>query len=530
MDGTFVKSGDDRIDALYPRIKNFLLNDITEYNMFGTRVRGYRTPDAPSLWIRDYADMMRAFRYWEEDMTSVVDHFAETQTEKGWIFDYFTMTPEKIPCEKENWAKYVRVPVEADVEFRFVNAVYLAWQATGDDAWARKKIPNMEKALTYIITDPWRWDKKHKLVKRPYSIDTWDFDYTAGRHPWLNFQINEHTFWGLMHGDLSGYYRAFLQLSSIYAHLGNRKQALRWNKFAAAFRNRANKACFNGKFYTHHVHLVPVSIDGVNEEDQLSLSNPMNINRGLSTHAMAVSIINEYRKRGETTGAFAEWFSIDPPFPDGIYGDEKLVRGAYCNGGIMPLVGGELARAALVSGLEEYGVTQLLKYEKLTRNNETYLWYFPDGRPASIETSTSPDASPTDAWGSSAMLYGMMEGLAGIVDNYKLYRKVSVAPRWIGAGLDQADVECVYGASGASFGYDFRHDGRKGKIDLKLRGKAEVDLHVLLPKGCRASRVQVNGRTVRHKNVKVEQSKYVDAKLRINKPAIISITYESTRT
>ena len=216
MNDTFLRCGSDQLDAIFPRVKNFLLQDITEYDMFGTKVRGYRTPDAPSLWIRDYSDMMRTFKYWEGDMKSIVDHFAETQTAKGWLFDYFTMTPEKVPCEKENWAKYVRVPVEADVEYRFIKAIYLAWQATGDDKWMKSLLPHMEKALHYILTDPWRWDPKTRLVKRGLSVDTWDFDYTAGRHDWLNFQLNEHTFWGIMHGDNSGYFESFMQMSKMY--------------------------------------------------------------------------------------------------------------------------------------------------------------------------------------------------------------------------------------------------------------------------------------------------------------------------
>ena len=147
---TFVRCGDERLDALYPRIKDFLLRSISEYNLMGTRIRGYRTPDAPSIWIRDYSDMMRAFRYWEADMTSVAEHFAETQTARGWLFDYVTMTPEKVPCERENWAKYVRVPVEADVEYRFVKAVWLAWQAGGDRGWIRRMFPHCVRALEYI--------------------------------------------------------------------------------------------------------------------------------------------------------------------------------------------------------------------------------------------------------------------------------------------------------------------------------------------------------------------------------------------
>lgn len=525
MKETFIKTGHAQIDTLVPRIRAFLENDVSEYNMMGTKVRGYRTPDAPSIWIRDHSDMMRGAKYWEHDLKSVIDHFAETQTARGWLFDYFTMTPEKVPCEKENWAKYVRVPVEADVEYRFVKAIHLAWQATGDDEWLRRMIPHMEKGLAYVLSDEWRWDRKHKLVKRGYSIDTWDFDYTAGRHDWLNFQLNEHTFWGIMHGDNSGYYEAFMQMSGFYAHLKNRKRAAFWRKFAEAFRKRANKVCFNGRFYTHHVPLVPVTIDGVDTSEQLSLSNPMNINRGLATHEIAVSILREYQKRDETTMAFAPWFSIDPPFPAGIFGEEKLVQGMYCNGGIMPLVGGEIARAAFEHGMEEYGVKQLLKYETLTARNESYLWYFPNGEHATIETSTSPDSSPTDGWGSSSMLYALIEGLAGIVDEHKLFQRVRLSPRWVAAGCNEVSVGCAYGASQTGIEYDFFLRREQKEIELRIRGKTEVALHLLLPMGTSARAATMNGRPCKFTRSKVENSPYVDATFAVKKETNVLIHY-----
>jgi hypothetical protein len=503
-----------------------MLQDITEYNMLGTHVRGYRTPDTPSIWLRDYSDMMRGFKYWERDVQSVAAHFAEMQSERGWLFDYFTMTPEKVPCERENWAKYVRVPLEADVEYRFVKAVYQAWQATGDRRWLRRMLPRMEKALEYVLTDPWRWDKKTGLVKRAFTMDTWDFDYTAGAHPWLNFQINDRTFWGIMHGDCSGYYEAFIQMSRMYEALGRRRRAAEWERFASRFRSRANKICFNGRFYTHHVHLAPVSIPGLDESRQLSLSNPIDINRGMASPGMAVSILEEYEERARTSGAFAPWFTIDPPFPDGMFGDEKLVGGAYCNGGIMPLVGGDLARAALEHGFEEFGIRQLLIYEELTRNNESYLWYFPDGRHSTIETSTSPDASPTDGWGSSAMLYALIEGVAGVVDQDALFRRVKLAPRWIAAGCNDVDVCVAYGPSGAACRYAYRHDPARAEITLEVRGQGQVDLHLMLPPGTRCSRLEVGGRKVVARNTRVRQSSYVDAQLRLRGKTKVRARYE----
>ena len=122
----------------------------------------------------------------------------------------------------------MRVPVEADVEYRFVKSVYLAWQATGDDEWMTGLLPACERALLYTTTHPWRWDDAHGLVKRPYTIDTWDFDYTAGRAPWLNFQVTDDTFWGIMHGDVSGLYEAMHLLAQLYDHAGRSEDAARW--------------------------------------------------------------------------------------------------------------------------------------------------------------------------------------------------------------------------------------------------------------------------------------------------------------
>ncbi len=526
---SFVRCDNAALHALFPRIRGFLERGVTECSMLGARVRGYRSPDAPSIWLRDYSDMMRAFRWWEKDVKSVVSHFAEMQSARGWIFDYFTQTPEKLPCERENWAKYVRVPVEADVEYRFVKAVWLAWQATGDRAWMKSLLVPMERALEYTRSDPWRWDRRLGLVKRPLTIDTWDFDYTAGGHPWLNFQVTGDTIWGVMHGDNSGCYEAFLLLGRMHAEAGNLRRAKHWAKLARLLRIRANRHCFNGRFYRHFVPLKPLRIPGVDLERQLSLSNPMDINRGMATHEMAVAILSEYRERARGAKAFAEWFSIDPPFPDGIFGDAKLRKGIYCNGGIMPLVGGELARAAFDHGFEEYGADILARYARLTEGGASHLWYRPDGTPASIASGTSPDASPADGWGSAAMLHALMEGLAGVSDTSFRLRSVLLAPRWEAAGVREAEVVARYAASGARFKYTYEHDPARKRIRLTIAGKCELELHLLLPRDATARSLHWRNRAVPFTISRIGPSRYIDARVGIKGSAEAIIEYGDAR-
>jgi hypothetical protein len=505
-----IRTGRPEFDGLYTLVRGFLLNDRLDLVVDGQPIRGYRTPDARSVWIRDHSDMMRGFRYFEPDLTSAVQHFADTQSASGRIFDYVTTFPEKLPSERENWTKYVRVPVEADVEYRLVKGAFLAWQASGDDEWARKLLPALEKALAYIRGHRWYWDESTGLVKRAYTIDTWDFAYTAGRHDWLQFQITDDTFWGVMHGDNSGYYEAYRLLARLHDRLGDAGNADKWEQAAHALRLNLNRTCWNGRFYTHFIKLTPCTIDGVNEAAQLSLSNPMDINRGVADHEQAASILEEYGRRRSESAAFAEWFSIDPPFPDGIFGDERLVRGAYCNGGIMPLVGAELARAAFEHGFEAYGADILARYYRLvSARGESYLWYLPDGSPSTVETSTSPDALPTDGWGSSAMLWALVEGLAGIVDRGRCFDSVSIAPRWVATGVEEAEVSVGYAASGAGVAYSFR--ARPTGIEMAIEGDArDVACHLLLPEGADVRSARVNARDREFTLTRIGPSRYVD--------------------
>lgn len=502
---TSITTDNDLFNQLYPIIKSFLEQDQVTYTIDAETVHGYRSPDCPALWIRDHSDIMRGAKYFDTDMTSAVTHFANTQRGNGSFFDFVSCN-----MDRENWTKYVRVPVEADVEYRFVKALYLAWQTTGNDDWMARMLPHAEKAMHYILNHPWRWDETHQMVKRALTMDTWDFDYVSPNQPWLNFQITDDTHWGIFFGDNAGYYEAFSNLSKLYAHLGQTEKATHWQTQAETLKERTNALCWNGDFYTHRIPLDDFRITGVDESKQLTLSTPMTINRGLTTHEMAVSILQEYQKRKQTTGAFAEWFSIDPPYPDGCFGDEKLIGGAYINGGIFPLTGGELARAAFEHGYESYGVQILTQYANMIKESgETYLWYFPDGRASSIDTSTSPEATATDGWGSSAMLYAFIEGLAGVTDTDHLFKKTRLSPRWVAADIKQADVTISYGASNAGLQYTYDH--KDNAINLTLNGQSEIDLHMLLPKERSATQVLLQGKPIAFQHDTIENSVYVDA-------------------
>ena len=528
-------------DTFFDRIKAFMLNDVTTFFVEKEIVKGYRAPDTPPIWVRDHTHQMKGFKYWETEMKSAIDYFLKRQMANGSFYECLHRTLEsdeedyglikglfKIN-ERDRAYYHHRVGVEADVEYLMVEAVYTVWQATGDDEWMVLNLKRLERGLRYCLADKYRWSSEYNLVKRPFTIDTWDFEYgeppilPSGKKADHRYGIDKQAKFCIMHGDNSGMYLACQLLAKMFFYAGNKEESNYWQRKAEKFRVNTNKVCWNGRFYTHQVHIDPIEVKGVNEEEQLSLSNTYDMNRGLPTHEQCVSIIQEYMRRRQETEAFAEWFSIDPPFPEGSYpgtwGDKP---GEFVNGGILPLVGGELAKACFEHGFEEYGLDILLRYQKMiSETGQTYIWYYPDGRPGKSAETTLP----TDGWGAAAMLYAFMEGLVGIRDNLRLYQEVIVSPRW--AITDEQDVRALaeYGASKAYFSYRYKIDRKKHKISIDCDGSGEkATFHLLLPRGMKAESVSCDERKISYKNSSVQDSPYVDFTVRIkNRKVIINL-------
>ena len=113
----------------------------------------------------------------------------------------------------ENQNFFFRMPMEADLEYLMVEGVYTNWQTTGDLEYMKTWMPVLIKGMKYLMTDPLALVGQNLLVKRPYTIDTWDFtsqpDSLKGVDRLLGHIDNtEKTPKGIMHGDNSGMFMA----------------------------------------------------------------------------------------------------------------------------------------------------------------------------------------------------------------------------------------------------------------------------------------------------------------------------------
>lgn len=502
-----------------------LLNDLKKNLYTNSRVERVTLDGKERLmfvsWVRDHIHTTKAYKYWEKDLASYIAFFMEHQTDKGMYFDYWESYKDKnvgqlfftncfdrqfyfVDVNQQNF--FFRMPMEADLEYLMVEGVYSNWQATGDVEYVKKWMPTLIKGMKYLMNDPLRWSGKNLLVKRPYTIDTWDF---TSQHDSLksvdrllgHIDNTEKTPKGIMHGDNSGMYMASKMLSELYSAIEEANASREWDMQAELFRHRLNTLCWNGKHYTHFIPEEPVPAHIQTDPiHSVGLSNTYSINRGAPTREMAASIIKTYQEIGEKTKneSLAPWYGIYPFIPP-HFGNYKV--GEYMNGAILPLVGGELTKAAFQNGYERYAVEQLKILDVLLSKTDRKLHGCING-----DGTAQKEAIP-DEWGQAAFVSALIEGLAGVVDKSILFKEVEISPRWYFAGVEKIKVDVGYGSDGNQVSYQYAF--RNNRSEIKTSGKFEkFTIRVPFPEIARSASATVNGKNVKVSVDQVNHSKY----------------------
>lgn len=346
-----------------------------------------------SGWFQDtmYA-VTRGMKYFIPDIEGGMDLYGDGQREDGMIFDNY-----KHPyTEHQSYWEYrfnygdfvyrpedplssclfVKVPVENIGQYTFIEGLYYTWKALGDDIWLNKHIDKAVKAVDFTINSPYYWSDKFRLLRRPFTVDIWDFqpreDAQISGGDIMGYILGK-TRTGIHFGDNIAFSNACHQLSEMLIHLEKNDEADRIKKLGTDIRARIDKLAWQGDYYLHHIPEDP-DIDrdlGVEQSEQVSLSNALSLNRGLE-HNKCVSIIRQYQAIREKMpdSSPGEWYTIYPPF-----GAEKFGRPQwqYMNGGVTPIVAGELARGAFEHGFEEYGVSILRRLYQLAQLKDNCL-------------------------------------------------------------------------------------------------------------------------------------------------------------
>lgn len=378
-------------DEFYERLLAMLHFTMVHSNEMGSVFYRGKVYHYFVCWLRDHTHVLKAMKYFAGDgLKSGLELYRDSQRADGMIWDniyprekdlsYFEQIfrpGDFFMATEDGRFEFRRIPVEADVEYLYVQGIYDTWRATGDDDWLASMLDSAIKALEYDLTSPYRWSKKYGLIKRGFTIDTWDFQ------SWLDVQRSGHimtvdldrTEFGVMHGDNTGFAQSCRLLALMLRRVGRAGEAEKYERLADEIKHRLDRVAWNGRFYTHHVpenEDVDRSALGGDLANQMSLSNAYALNRGL-THDQCVAIIREYQRiKGELPpGAPGEWYAIYPPFEK--FNDDHSGKWEYMNGGVVTIVAGELARGAFEHGFEDYALDILDRIAALAEKHDGYL-------------------------------------------------------------------------------------------------------------------------------------------------------------
>ena len=206
-------------------------------------------------WLRDHVHTLKGNKYFQRDLKPGIDLYLDTQCENGMIWDnLYSRDPRPNHWDHVFGAEFCRpvsdgllelkrIPVEADVEYLLVEGLYNTWKATGDTEWMRAALPKAAKALHYYQTDRYRWSEKFGLVKRGYTIDTWDFQVAEDAAIYGHAMVvGPKTPFGIMHGDNTGFMAACAQMAEMYTAVGKPRDAQKYAKLGRTIKQRLDEA------------------------------------------------------------------------------------------------------------------------------------------------------------------------------------------------------------------------------------------------------------------------------------------------
>jgi len=378
------------LGLLYTTMHAWWTSNLPKYIRVGEKNYKYYV-----TWLRDHVHALKGMRYWEHEVKSGIELYADSQREDGMIWDKckqmchsawqtfrdyeFAEGDFVRPIDEHNTnRRWMRIPVENDVEYLYIEGLYRAWKSSGDTEWVAGLLDSALRAVRYATTDPYRWSTKFKLLKRGFTIDSWDFqshDDAARSSTGTVMRINlDSGEFNVFHGDNTGMAKSLELLAEMLRAAGRDDEAAEQLRLSRELRQRLDEVAWNGEFYTHMVPENPGArrdLGGTPIDRQVSLSNTHALNRGIP-HEQAVAIIETYlrirREMPETSAG--EWYNIYPPFEKGFH----FPKWEYMNGGVSTIAAGQLARGAFEHGYERYAVDILERVNALCEEYGGYLF------------------------------------------------------------------------------------------------------------------------------------------------------------
>ncbi len=213
----------------------------------------------------------------------------------------------------------------------------------------------------------------------------------------------------------------------------------------------------------------------------------------------------EYIERGVNIGAF--WAPEDDEY-NNRYGTNKQERLQVAWRGSSPLIDNVgIWIASFVPRKTDAAIASLELESMETGSKWFVIGITLSNMPPFLPPWSDVSTGMPNNWGAGCVMAALLEGLAGIEDTGAGFRSARISPRWLSAGVKEAQVSVRYPASSGYVFYRYRQMGKT--ISLECTSCADkATLRVQLPSGGRVTNGLLNGRAVAPRTETVEATIY----------------------
>ncbi len=188
----------------------------------------------------------------------------------------------------------------------------------------------------------------------------------------------------------------------------------------------------------------------------------------------------EYMERGVNLGSF--WAPEDDEF-NNRYGTNKLERMQVAWRGRSGLIDNVGVWITSFTTRKSDIPIAALELESM----DTYAKWFViaitlSNMPPFLPPRNDVSTGMPNNWGAGCVMAALLEGLAGVEDTSAGLRSARISPRWLAAGVNEADVCLRYPASRGYVFYQYRQSGKTLALDYTSSAD-KVTLRILLPSG-----------------------------------------------
>jgi len=208
----------------------------------------------------------------------------------------------------------------------------------------------------------------------------------------------------------------------------------------------------------------------------------------------------KYITRGENIAGW--WYPQDSPYADGHYRYKVAWRGKNkrcIDVGVFIFGFNNPDASKIIRSIEFNGIESSARWMVLGITLcDQPVFFMPE-----VQSFGAPDN-----WGAAAVVYALIEGLAGIKDTGVAFDKALLAPRWEAAEVNVVTATAKYEASGGYLSYRYRNNN--GKYEITFTGTVDLtEVQVYIPVEKNVTEVKLNEKSIDYQISMLEKSRYV---------------------